>query len=132
LHSQWRSKGNLTSEDIGDIWIDTQVESIGPEFNIAGEFRFWWSHVLHFVRDPFCTYAYSFGTLLAMCLYATHVGGRDKAFADKVIDFFRGGGAKSHRALLSPFGFDASEPLFWEKGLIIIERMVDDIAQMDR
>ena len=39
------------------------------------------------------------------------------------------GGAKRHGELLEPFGLDASDPTFWNKGLDVIEGFVDELEQ---
>ena len=44
----------------------------------------------------------------------------------------RAGGSKHHRELLDPFGLDASDPSFWEKGLKVIEGFIDEIEAMDK
>ena len=31
------------------------------------------------------------------------------------------------RELLAPFGLDASDPAFWQIGLAVIERMIDEL-----
>ena len=37
----------------------------------------------------------------------------------------KAGGTKHHKELLAPFGLDASDPGFWQKGLGVIERLID-------
>jgi oligoendopeptidase F len=34
--------------------------------------------------------------------------------------------------LLKPFGLDASKREFWQKGLRVIETMIDELESMDR
>ena len=33
---------------------------------------------------------------------------------------------------LAPFGLDASDPAFWNKGLSVIEGLIDELEAMDR
>ena len=40
------------------------------------------------------------------------------------------GGTLHHRELLAPFGLDASDPAFWDRGLSLIEGMIDDLEAM--
>jgi oligoendopeptidase F len=42
------------------------------------------------------------------------------------------GGSKHHSELLAPFGLNASDPVFWKKGLGVIEGMIDELEAMDR
>jgi oligoendopeptidase F len=34
--------------------------------------------------------------------------------------------------LLAPFGLDARDPKFWQGGLSVIERMIDELEGMDK
>ena len=43
----------------------------------------------------------------------------------------RAGGSKHHKELLAPFGLDASDPSFWDKGLSMIEGMIDELEAME-
>jgi oligoendopeptidase F len=42
----------------------------------------------------------------------------------------RAGGSKHHKELLAPFGLDASDPAFWDKGLALIESMIDELEAL--
>ncbi len=62
-------------------------------------------------------------------LYAVYRGGQD-GFADRYLDMLRAGGTLRHRELLAPFGLDASDPAFWDKGLGLIERFIDELEAL--
>ena len=53
-------------------------------------------------------------------------------FVGKYFDMLKAGGSKHHTELLAPFGLDASRPEFWRKGLSVIERMIDELEEMDK
>ena len=38
---------------------------------------------------------------------------------------------KDHKELLAPFGLDASDPAFWDKGLSVISGMIDELEAME-
>jgi oligoendopeptidase F len=40
------------------------------------------------------------------------------------------GGTKRHKELLAPFGLDATDPAFWQKGLGVIRGFVDELEAM--
>ena len=121
-----RAEGELTSDDLGRIWLEVQGESLGPAFTFAEGYHAWWSYVPHFVHSPFYVYAYAFGDGLVNALYAVYEEG-DPDFQEKYFEMLAAGGAKRHKALLAPFGLDASDPRFWDKGLGLIERMIDEL-----
>ena len=41
----------------------------------------------------------------------------------------KAGGVKRHKELLAPFGLDASDPAFWDKGLGVIAGFVDELEK---
>jgi oligoendopeptidase F len=43
----------------------------------------------------------------------------------------KAGGSKHHRELLAPFGLDASDPRFWQKGLSMIEGLIEELERME-
>ena len=43
----------------------------------------------------------------------------------------KAGGTKHHKALLKPFGLDASDPAFWGRGLGVIDRLIGELEAMD-
>jgi oligoendopeptidase F len=128
VHAERRS-GELLPERIGEIWLDVQRESLGPAFNFAEEYKYFWAYVPHFIHTPFYVYAYAFGDCLVNALYAVYTQAPDKAaFAEKYLAMLRAGGTLRHKELLAPFGLDASDPAFWQKGLDVISGFIDELA----
>ena len=125
LHQQRRS-GELTAEQIGDLWMQVQAESLGPAFEFSPEYRVYWSYVPHFVHSPFYVYAYAFGDCLVNALYDVYRSGQP-GFVGKYLDMLRAGGTKRHRELLAPFGLDAADPGFWRRGLDVISGFIDQL-----
>jgi len=52
-------------------------------------------------------------------------------FQDKYFDMLKAGGSKHHKELLAPFGLDASDPKFWDKGLEMISGFIDELEAME-
>ena len=48
-------------------------------------------------------------------------------FQAKYLDMLKAGGTKRHKELLAPFGLDASDPAFWNKGLDVISGFIDEL-----
>ncbi len=129
LHAA-RAEGELTPEDINDLWMSVQAESLGPVFEFADGYETFWAYIPHFVHSPFYVYAYAFGDGLVNALYAVFEEG-DADFQAKYFDMLRAGGSKHHSELLAPFGLDASDPKFWDKGLSMISGMIDELEAME-
>jgi oligoendopeptidase F len=125
LHAA-RREGELTPEDIGRLWMSVQAESLGDAFEFMDGYETFWSYIPHFVHSPFYVYAYAFGDGLVNALYAAYEEGL-AGFEEKYLDLLKAGGSKHHTALLAPFGLDASDPKFWDKGLSLIARMIDEL-----
>jgi oligoendopeptidase F len=123
LHDE-RRKGELSVERLGELWLDTQRESLGPAFRFAPDYATYWCYIPHFIHSPFYVYAYAFGDCLVNSLYAVYQGA-ERGFQAKYLDMLRAGGTKRHKELLQPFGLDATDPAFWSKGLGVIADFVD-------
>lgn len=129
LHAARRG-GELTPDDINDLWMSVQAESLGPAFDFMEGYETFWAYIPHFVHSPFYVYAYAFGDGLVNALYAVYEENPD-GFQDKYFDMLKAGGSKHHSALLAPFGLDATDPAFWDKGLSMISGMIDELEAME-
>lgn len=129
LHAA-RAQGELTPDDINALWMSVQAESLGEVFDFTPGYATFWAYIPHFVHSPFYVYAYAFGDGLVNALYAVYEEG-DPDFKEKYFDMLRAGGSKHHSELLAPFGLNASDPKFWDKGLSMIEGMIDELEAME-
>ncbi len=129
LHAA-RAQGELTPDDINALWMSVQAESLGEVFDFTPGYETFWAYIPHFVHSPFYVYAYAFGDGLVNALYAVYEEG-DPDFKDKYFDMLKAGGSKHHKELLAPFGLDASDPKFWDKGLSMIEGFIDELEAME-
>ncbi|MBU3029919.1 M3 family oligoendopeptidase [Paracoccus marinaquae] len=129
LHAA-RAEGELTPDDINALWMSVQAESLGPVFEFMPGYETFWTYVPHFVHSPFYVYAYAFGDGLVNALYAAYEDGLPD-FQSKYFDLLAAGGSKHHKELLAPFGLDASDPAFWDKGLAMIEGLIDQLEALE-
>ncbi len=129
VHTE-RRDGELTSERLGEIWIEVQRESLGPAIDLKPDYESFWCYIPHFIHAPFYVYAYAFGDCLVNSLYAVYEKA-DKGFAERYLDMLAAGGTKHHKEVLAPFGLDASDPNFWSMGLKVIEGLIDELEAMD-
>ena len=129
LHDARRG-GELTPDDINALWMSVQAESLGPVFEFMPGYETFWAYIPHFVHSPFYVYAYAFGDGLVNALYAVYEEGGE-GFQEKYFDMLKAGGSKHHKDLLAPFGLDASDPAFWDKGLGMIEGFIDQLEALE-
>jgi oligoendopeptidase F len=131
LHDQ-RREGELTPDQISDIWMETQATALGPAITIDETYRPIWGFIPHFVHVPFYVYAYAFGDCLVNALWQVYQSaGTDAAkaqFVSGYLDLLRGGGTDRHDAALAPFGLDARQETFWSLGLDMLAGMIDQLA----
>ena len=128
LHDE-RREGEISVERIGEIWMAVQRESLGPAIRLHDEYANYWCYIPHFIHSPFYVYAYAFGDCLVNSLYAVYQNASD-GFAEKYLAMLRAGGSLRHGELLTPFGLDAADPGFWQQGLGVIERFVDELEEL--
>lgn len=124
-----RKEGELTPEQINAIWMSVQHESLGDAIEFGPGYETFWTYIPHFIHSPFYVYAYAFGDCLVNSLYARYRES-EQGFQDKYFEMLKAGGTKHHSDLLRPFGLDAADPQFWDKGLSVISGMIDELERM--
>ncbi|MDH4990990.1 M3 family oligoendopeptidase [Aquamicrobium lusatiense] len=129
VHTE-RRNGELTSEQLGQFWMEVQAESLGPAIRLGEGYETFWAYIPHFIHSPFYVYAYAFGDCLVNSLYAVYQNA-ESGFQEKYFDMLRAGGTKHHSELLKPFGLDATDPGFWQGGLGVISALIDELEALD-
>jgi oligoendopeptidase F len=129
VHTE-RKNGELTAERLGELWLRVQGESLGPAIDIRPGYENFWMYIPHFIHSPFYVYAYAFGDCLVNSLYAVYENAAE-GFAERYLTMLAAGGTKHYSELLRPFGLDARDPTFWDRGLSVIAGMIDELEEMD-
>jgi oligoendopeptidase F len=131
IHTARREEGELSIDRFGELWSDTQCDMLGPSVEITDGYRTWWSYIPHFIATPGYVYAYAYGQLLALSVYARYEKeGAD--FVPRYLDLLRAGGSMQPEDLGRIVGIDLTDPDFWDRGLDIVERRLDDTIQAAR
>ena len=131
VHTHRREIGELSSEDFADAWEGTQRAVLGDAVEITPGYRSWWSYIPHFIGSPGYVYAYAYGQLLALAVYARYEVEGD-AFVPAYLDLLRAGGSKSPEDLGRIVGVDLADPRFWDGGLAIIDAQLSAAEQAAR
>ncbi len=129
LHTA-RAEGELTSDQICELWMSVQAVSLGPSVKLGEGYETFWAYIPHFIHSPFYVYAYAFGDCLVNSLYSVYQNS-DESFVQKYFDMLSAGGTKHHSELLAPFGLDAKDPDFWSKGLSVVESLIDELEALE-
>ena len=125
-----RIKSELTPDEIGDIWMETQSHAVGPYVNLTEDYKVLWGYIPHFVHTPFYVYAYAFGDSLVNALWHAYQNTDKQSFSEKYIAMLSAGGTKSHNDLLKPFNLSAYDKSFWQKGINMISGLMDELESL--
>lgn len=132
LHTARREEGELTTERISELWMDSQRAMFGDSVNLREDFYgLWWSYVPHFLHTPGYVYAYAFGELLVLALWALYKE-RGDSFAPQYIDVLAAGDSDYPDKILARIGVDLNDPAFWNKGLQAIEELIEQEEALAR
>ncbi len=131
MHTARRNEGELTSERFGELWLETQRDMFGDSVIMTEEYGRWWSYVPHFLHTPGYVYAYSFGELLVLALYRMYQESGD-SFVPKYLDLLAAGDSDYPDNLLTKIGVDINDAGFWQKGIDVIERWIEQAEALAR
>lgn len=123
IHTARRSEGELTTSQFSELWLQAQQSMFSDSVTMTDDYGLWWSYITHFIAVPGYVYAYSFGNLLVLALYARYqTVGPD--FAPAYLDMLAAGRSDWPDAIMKPLGVDLTDPRFWDQGLQMLDEMV--------
>jgi oligoendopeptidase F len=125
VHTARRDQGELSVERFGDLWAESQRELFGDSVQISDGYRSWWSYIPHFIGSPGYVYAYAYGLLLALAVYERYqLQGAE--LVPRYLELLAAGGSKSPSELGAIVGIDLDDPGFWDAGLDLVERQLEN------
>ncbi len=125
VHRARRAEGELSSERLDEIWMQVNTALYGDAVTLDADYARWWAYIPHFIHSPFYCYAYGFGELLVLALYELYRE-QGEAFVPRYLELLAAGGSEAPAVLLQRLGVDIQQPQFWERGLGVIRRLVDE------
>ena len=131
VHTARRAQGELSAGRLGELWLATQQAMFGDSVVLREDYSLWWAYISHFLATPGYVYAYAFGELLVLALYARYLD-QGRPFIEQYMNLLRAGGSQSPYAALEPFAIDLDQPTFWHAGLSLIETMIDEAIAIHR
>ncbi len=129
IHTKRREEGELSAEDFCAAWIETQAPMFGDSVTLSEDYRWWWSYIPHFLHTPGYVYAYAFGELLVLALYARYKK-EGEAFSEAYLNLLSSGGSNWPHELVAPLGVDLRDPTFWADGVAAIGEMVSEAERL--
>lgn len=131
LHNARRKEGELGSDRISELWMETNREMFGKSVSLTRNYESWWMYIPHFIHAPFYCYAYSFGELLVLALYKKYLD-EGKSFVPRYMELLSAGGSESPEKLVEKVGVDITDSDFWQSGIDLIRNMLDDAIGLSR
>ena len=123
VHTHRRDHGELSTTDFADHWEVTQSDLFGDAMEVTAGYRDWWSYIPHFIGTPGYVYAYAYGQLLALSVYAQYEA-RGADFVPQYLELLAAGGSRWPEELARIVDCDLADPTFWNAGLDIVDAQV--------
>jgi oligoendopeptidase F len=131
MHTARRSEGELTSDRLSELWIETQRAMFKGSVHLRDDYRLWWSYIPHFLNTPGYVYAYAFGELLVLALFNLYQQ-RGAAFVPQYLEVLASGDSDYPDKILAKAGVDLTDLNFWNQGIDAIRELVEQEEQLAR
>jgi oligoendopeptidase F len=124
-----RQEHLLASEEIGNLWWQANAKLFGDSVEMIPEYRWGWAYISHFIHSRFYCYSYVFGELVSLALFEKYEE-EGPSFLSRLIRLLERGGSGSPADLLKDVGLDIQQSDFWEKGFLVIRRLIDELKSL--
>lgn len=129
VHKARKETGEISGQDLGNLWMKANQAMFGDSLELNPGYGSWWSYIGHFIHSPFYCYAYAFGELLVLALYAQYLE-QGKPFATSYFEFLAAGGSQSPETLLKKLGLDWNKAEFWQGGLKLLDKHLQTMESL--
>jgi oligoendopeptidase F len=125
LHTE-RRNGLLSSDRIGEIWLEENGKLFGDAVEMIPAYRWGWSYISHFIHSRFYCYSYTFAELLVLALFQKYREEGD-SFKPGYRRLLESGGALSPADTARLAGIDITEGGFWQKGYDFLGELIAEL-----
>lgn len=126
-----REQGRVSDDELCRFWWEENGKLYGNSLTMVEPYKWGWAYIPHFVHTPFYCYAYSFGQLLVLALYAAYLE-KPQGFADKYRKLLSSGAsARPAELVKDTIGLDIDAPGFWKSAVGLLDRTmrrIEDLA----
>ena len=113
-------QAGIEEKELSAMWLNNLKEQFGDSVEIDDVFRYEWAYIPHIIHSPFYCYAYNFGELLSMALYAKYKS-EGQSFVPKIEEILAAGGSEDPKVILQKVGIDMSSAEFWQGSFELIK-----------
>ncbi len=128
-HRLRREHGEQPVAAFSEVWQTSMQAMFGSSLTLGEDHEWWWLYIPHVVHSPFYVYAYAFGELLVLALYAQYRK-EGEPFIGRYLKLLRGGGSRSPLALAADIGVDLRDPTFWQRGCDLLRVQVEEASDL--
>ncbi len=118
-------------DELNAAYLANLKEQFGDALVVDDYFKWEWISIPHIFATPFYVYAYAFGQLLVLALYAQYKK-EGKSFIPRYKEMLRKGGSQRPQDLLADAGFDFTKESFWQGGFDILNEKVAKLREITR
>lgn len=127
LHQQFREKGYLSKEEIGEIFTQNMKNYMGDFVEQSPGSQNWWVYWSH-IRSFFYVYSYASGLLISKSLQGSVK--KTPKFIENVKEFLASGTSDSPKNIFAKMDINIADKNFWNKGLNEIEELLNKTEQL--
>lgn len=131
IHKHRREQGELGLEEYGKYYQKRLQKMFGESLTLTKDHRHWWMPVLHFYHYDFYVFAYAFGELLTLALYAKYKK-EGKGFIKKYLRALAMGGSKDPYEVTQIMGIKVDNKGCWDEGLDMLEGYVAEFENLTK
>jgi oligoendopeptidase F len=121
----------LSAAQLCEIWMRHRTEMYGGSVDFMPEQKWYWAAIPHFIHTRFYCYAYTFGALLVLSLFRRYEEEGDR-FVPRYLRLLEAGGSQTPEDLTRQMGFDIRQRSFWEGGLAVIKKLLEELRALAR
>lgn len=130
VHTARRSEGELSTERLNALYREAWSRLYGAHVDPHPGMERRWSMKPHVFLWPGYVYAYAYGQLLSLSLYALYRE-QGRTFVPRYLELLAAGGSRPPAELGRIVGVDLDDPAFWASGLDLVQaqlRAVEELA----
>lgn len=120
-----RAQGVVSASEYSKLWAEGNQQLYGDAVRMTEWDQWGWITIPHVVKYRFYCYSYAFGQLLVYALYQQYKE-EGESFVPKLLDVLSAGGEAPAAQILARVGVDIADPNFWQKGLKLLEKMLEE------
>lgn len=119
-------EGLMTTNELCDLYYSGLKEMFGDSVDYTEEYKWEWATIPHIFNVPFYVHSYNFGNLLVLALYQQYLE-EGEGFIPKLKMMLSLGSSVSPQEICEVVGVDITDRGFWEKSLLYVEGLIDEL-----